>query len=126
MHDSGLIDRATVAGNEPILMVKLPRGKQRTLQIVSELDALWANCKHLKKGDQSADVAWLFYYYYAQMSPLSSHNSEVAFAVTLGQMLGMGRTLERRNKMSQDYESRNYARKIYLGKVENNVLIHRL
>ena len=48
-----------------------------------------------KGGEEPADIAWLFYYYYAQMSPLTRYNSEVGFSVTLGLILGMGRQIEK-------------------------------
>ena len=53
---------------------------------------------HGRKGgdDNPADIAWVFYYYYALLSPLSNYNSEVGFSVTLGLMLGMGHTLQKK------------------------------
>ena len=111
LHDSGLINRATTAGNEPLMLVKLPRSRERTTLLRDELDSVWANCC---RGDQSPDVAWLFYYYFGQMSPLSNYNSPVAYAVAQGMMLGAGWKVDKRADKWGDFGRPN---NLYMGEL---------
>ena len=58
LRDDGFVSGETSAGSELSVVAKLPRNKPRTLQLVSELKAVWDYCLSTDKmgKDQATDV----------------------------------------------------------------------
>ena len=64
----------------------------------AELEYCWEHCRSDSKSDSGTDFAWLSYFYFQLLSPLTDNNSEVGLALTLGMMLSMHKQAKFRHK----------------------------